>query len=233
MLRLDKYLANNARLSRSEARAAIRDGIVTVNGVAVTAIGDKVKESDSIFILNQEVKIAGGIYLAFHKPAGVICATEDAEHDTVLDLIPDYDDEDLKIAGRLDLDTTGIVLLSTDGQWIHRVTSPNYKQVKVYEVKTDDPIDQELVGKFAQGILLKDSDKLTLPAKLIIDGEKSASLELREGRYHQVKRMFGASGNKVTQLHRRSVGLVHLDVLQEGEYRELSAEEIESFGKKA
>ncbi len=233
MLRIDKYLANNAGLSRSEARAAIKDGIVTVNGEVVLGIGDKIKETDDVFILTQEVVVTGETYLAFHKPAGVVCATEDADHDTVLDLIPDFDDEALKIAGRLDQDTTGLVLLSTDGQWIHRVTSPNYKQVKVYEVETADLIPEDLVKKFEEGFLLKDSDKLTLPATLRIEGEKHASLELREGRYHQVKRMFGACGNKVLKLHRRSVGAIDLNDLEEGDYRELSQKEVESFLKKA
>lgn len=233
MLRLDKYLANHGGLTRAEARIAIQSGIVTVNGDMVKAIGQKVQESDSIFVLSQEVLLGGETYLVFHKPAGIICSNKDAEHSTVIDLIPDYDDLDLSIAGRLDKDTTGIVLLSTDGKWTHRVTSPNYKSKKTYLIETADPIAPELVGRFREGIFLKDSPKLTAPAELEILSEKVAKLVLTEGRYHQVKRMFGACGNKVVKLHRSRVGIVDLDGLEEGQCRVLTDEEIASFDGKS
>lgn len=233
MLRLDKYLANHAGLSRSEARSAIKTGIVTVNGAIVLAVGQKINESDDVFVLNQEVEVSGETYIVLHKPSEVICATEDEDHDTVLDIIPDFDDLDLHIAGRLDKDTTGVVLLSSDGKWTHKVTSPNYNCVKVYELETADPIDSGLVSKFKEGILLKDSPKPTAPAELEILAENKARLALTEGRYHQVKRMFGACGNKVTHLHRVSVGIITVEGLGEGEYRELTEEEVSSFASKS
>ena len=233
MLRLDKYLANHAGLSRSEARSAIKTGIVTVNGDIILSIGQKIQESDAIFVLNQEVVISGETYIALHKPSDVICSNEDEEHDTVIDIVPDFDDIDLHIAGRLDKDTTGVVLLSSDGKWVHKVTSPNYNCQKVYELETADPIEEELVEKFKEGIVLKDSPKPTAPAVLEILEEKKARLTLTEGRYHQVKRMFGACGNKVISLHRFSVGQVTVDGLEEGEYRELTKDEIESFASKS
>jgi 16S rRNA pseudouridine516 synthase len=232
VMRLDKYLANHGGLTRNEAKAAIRDGVVTINGEVAKNAAKKVLENDQVFLLNQEIKLQGEIYLLLHKPAGVICSTKDDDHETVIDIIPDYDDLELHIAGRLDKDTTGVVLLSTDGNWIHCVSSPNYRSQKVYEVETADPIDPILVERFAKGILLKDSDKPTAPATLKITSDKTAFLTLTEGRYHQVKRMFGASGNCVTRLHRRSVGLVTLGNLEEGSYRELTSEEIQSFLKK-
>ena len=233
MLRLDKYLANHAGMSRSEARAAVKTGIVTVNGETIRSIGQKVKETDTIFVLNQQVELSGETYLVLHKPAGVICATEDEEHDTVLDMIPDFDDLGLHIAGRLDKDTTGLVLLSSDGQWTHRVTSPNYKSQKVYELETADPIEPSLVESFREGILLRDSPRPTAPAELQLTGQNTARLTLTEGRYHQVKRMFGACGNKVVRLHRVSVGAIDLSGLEQGEFRELTDEEVASFAAKA
>lgn len=233
MHRLDKYLANNAAMSRSEARQAVKDGVVTVNGETVKSIGQKVSDSDTIFVLNRQVEVQGETYVILHKPEGVVCATEDEEHDTVIDCIPDFDDLGLHIAGRLDKDTTGVVLLSSDGQWTHKVTSPNYASQKVYELEVADPLSEDLVDKFKEGILLKDSAKPTLPAELVILSETKATLTLTEGRYHQVKRMFGACGNKVTRLHRSAVGKINLEDLDEGEYRELTLAEVESFLEKS
>jgi len=228
-MRLDKYLAHHAAMSRSEARAAVRAGEICVNGDMVKNIGLKLKEDDEVTVLGQFVEEQGELYLALYKPDGVICATEDEEQDTVLDIMPDYDHRDLLIAGRLDKDTTGLVLLTTDGKWSHRVTSPKHECEKVYKVITADPIPESVVERFAAGVLLKDSDVPTKSAKLVITGECEATLTLTEGRYHQVKRMFGAVGNKVEELHRAAVGGVDLEGLEIGECRELSDEEVASF----
>lgn len=234
MLRLDKYLSNHAGVSRSEARAYIKNGIVTVNGDIIRSIGQKVALEDDIFMLNQQVSISGETYILLYKPAGVICTTDEEEKcDTVMDMVPDYDDMGLLMAGRLDKDTTGVVLLSTDGKWTHKVTSPNYLCEKVYELETADPIDEDLVSHFERGVLLKDNPKPTDPAKLVILDTHKARLTLTEGRYHQIKRMFGACGNKVTSLHRSAVGIVNLVGLEEGGCRKLTKEEIDSFASKA
>lgn len=231
-MRLDKYLSNHGGLSRTEARIAIRSSIVTVNGETIKSANQKVSLEDTIFVLNKEIILTTDTYLAFYKPEGVICSNEDEEHETVIDLLADYDNLDLKIAGRLDKDTTGLVLLSTDGKWVHRVTSPNYKSTKKYLIHTADPIEPSLVELFKNGILLKDSPKLTQPATLTILSEKSATLELTEGRYHQVKRMFGASGNRVLDLHRSHVGGIGLSGMEKGEYRQLTEAEVSLFDTK-
>lgn len=230
--RLDKFISNNGGLSRSEARIAIKSKIVTVNGQVISAQNYKVSADDSVYVLNREIEVFSERYLAFYKPKEVVCSNKDEEHETVIDLIADYDDEELKIAGRLDKDTTGLVLLSTDGKWIHQVTSPNYNCVKKYVIETVDPINPDLVEQFSTGILLKDSSKPTAPATLTLLTENTATLELTEGRYHQVKRMFGACGNKVASLHRESIGNVTLNDLKLGETRELTVDEVAYFSTK-
>lgn len=229
MMRLDKYLCHHAGLTRTEARAAIKTSIVTVNGEIVRSHGFKINLQDEIAILGKKIEEQGEIYLILHKPAGYICATEDEEQATVMELLPGYEEEGLHLAGRLDKDTTGLVLLSTDGKWTHKVTSPKKKFPKTYELETADPLHPDLVKQFEEGILLKDSPKPTAPAKLILLSEKTASLTLTEGRYHQVKRMFGACRNKVVNLHRSSVGELTLEGLEEGESRLLTEKEVQFF----
>jgi 16S rRNA pseudouridine516 synthase len=148
----------------------------------------------------------------------------------VLDLIEDMDTEGLSIGGRLDIDTTGLVLLSDDGQWLHRVTSPRHLFSKVYRATLQEPVDQQTIDSFATGMLLRGEDKRTAPAQCEALPDNGARVTLNEGRYHQVKRMFAACGNHVVSLHREKIGAVALDdTLTEGEYRILTATEIESF----
>src|SRR5690606_9855264 len=164
------------------------------------------------------------------KPAGYVCATTDSDHPTVLDLIADRDSEGLSIAGRLDIDTTGLVLLSDDGQWLHRVTSPRHRHPKVYEGQLQEPLNQETIDSFAAGIMLHGESRATLPAQIQSTGDRLAEVTIQEGRYHQVKRMFAACGNHVVALHRRQIGGIELDPdLQPGDYRELSEAEVAEF----
>ncbi len=138
--------------------------------------------------------------------------------------------DNLTIAGRLDVDTTGMVLLSDDGQWCHRITSPRHKLGKIYEATLAEPIDESYIEMFERGIQLNGEKELTKPAKLEILAEQTARVELFEGRYHQVKRMFAALGNKVEALHREAIGPITLDDdLYEGEWRELTEEEVASI----
>jgi len=165
-----------------------------------------------------------------HKPEGVICANEDSEHPTVLDLINEPKKYSLQIVGRLDKDTTGLVLLTDDGQWNHQVTSPNKACAKTYLVRLKHPLKGDEVEQFNDGLLLKSETKKTRPATLIINDEFHATLSISEGRYHQVKRMFGAVGNRVETLHRQSIGAINLDPeLTPGDYRPLTDDEIKAF----
>ncbi len=228
-MRLDRYLATHSDATRTLAKMAIKTGRVAVNGSVVKDQGKKVKPDDVVSINGRELKESGEVYLVMNKQAGVICATQDEEQDTVLDFLDGYTHKELHIAGRLDKDTTGLVLITSDGKWSHRVTSPNYVCEKVYLLESVIPIQGSYIEEFSNGILLRDESKLTKPAKLEILTENTARLTLTEGKYHQVKRMFGAMGNRVTKLHRESVGEVTLADLQEGEFRELTQAEIDSF----
>ena len=228
-MRLDKYLATHSEASRTLAKMAIKSGRVEVNGEVIKDQGKKLKPDDVVCINGRELVESNEVYLVMNKQAGIICATQDEEQDTVLDFLDSYTHKELHIAGRLDKDTTGLVLITSDGKWSHRVTSPNYECEKVYQLEAILPIQESYIEEFSNGILLRDEVKPTKPAKLEITDENTAKLTLTEGKYHQVKRMFGAMGNRVTKLHRESVGGVSLGELGEGEFRELTEEEIACF----
>ncbi|WP_226685664.1 pseudouridine synthase [Stutzerimonas stutzeri] len=227
-MRLDRYLANRARLSRQDVQRLLADGRVQVNGETSQIMDQDVRVFDRIE-LDGELLQAGKAarYLMLHKPTGCVSATQDAIHRTVLDLIDEPDKQDLHIAGRLDFNTTGLMLLTNDGQWSRRLTQPASLQGKVYLVETEDEIDPACVDVFARGIYFRFENLTTLPAELVLLAPRRARLTLHEGRYHQVKRMFGHFNNKVTALHRESMGLLTLDpALEPGRYRLLTAHEI-------
>jgi len=227
-MRLDRYLANRARLSRQDVQRLLADGRVQVNGETSQIMDQDVRVFDRIE-LDGELLQAGKAarYLMLHKPTGCVSATQDATHRTVLDLIDEPDKQDLHIAGRLDFNTTGLMLLTNDGQWSRRLTQPTSLQGKVYLVETEDEIDPACVDVFARGMYFRFENLTTLPAELVLLAPRRARLTLHEGRYHQVKRMFGHFNNKVTALHRESMGPLTLDpALESGRYRPLTAHEI-------
>jgi 16S rRNA pseudouridine516 synthase len=229
-MRLDKYLSHATGLTRSRAHGMIRSGQVKVNGEVVKVIGFKVPDGAEVSWRNQAVEVGGKRYLMLNKPLGVVCATSDAEHRTVLDLLELDNKKDLHIAGRLDIDTTGLVLITDDGDWSHRVTSPRRHCSKTYRATLAEPIDGAAVKQFAEGVELRNEKKKTLPATLEILSPTEVRLTISEGKYHQVKRMFAAVGNHVVSLHRESIGAVVLDVsLQPGQWRELSRTEVASL----
>lgn len=164
-----------------------------------------------------------------NKPLGTVCSNVADGYPSVLSLLDIDKAQELLIAGRLDHDTTGLVLITDDGQWLHRVTSPNKHFGKRYRVQLADPIQPGLVELFAKGVALKGDVELTLPAELTLLSTNEVLLTLHEGRYHQVKRMFGAVGNKVIGLHREKIGAICLDNgLELGEWRYLTDTEIQS-----
>lgn len=229
-MRLDKWIATHSDATRTLAKSAIKSGRVRVNGAIVKDQGFKVSAEDEIIANGQLIAESGEVYIALYKPEGVLSSTgDDEEDDTVIDLVDGFTHKELHIAGRLDKDTTGLVLLTSDGQWSHRVTSPKFSCEKVYLVELADPIDEEVVEIFQEGVMLYGEVKKTLPAKLELLGEREGRLTITEGKYHQVKRMFGAVGNKVVQLKRESIGCVCLRDLEPGEFYELDDDEIESF----
>ncbi|WP_198263731.1 16S rRNA pseudouridine(516) synthase RsuA [sulfur-oxidizing endosymbiont of Gigantopelta aegis] len=233
-MRLDKYLGQNTNLSRSLAKKAISSGQISVNLECIKNTAFKVKMSDQVLYCGEPIVTLGHRYLMLNKPLGYICSTQDELHPSVLNLI-DIDKPDrLHIVGRLDVDTTGLVLITDDGQWSHRITSPKRNCQKTYQVDLAETLNaalsRDIIERFKKGLLLKNEFKATLPAQLVIQSNQKVLLSIQEGRYHQVKRMFAAVGNHVEALHRVSIGAITLDTqLSEGEWRYLTEAEITSM----
>ncbi len=229
-MRLDRFLSNLAQFNRQTARQLLASGRVQVDGVVVCEGLYNVSQFSRIEVDNQLLQAGKPArYFMLHKPMGVVSATEHDEHRTVLDLLDEPDKADLHLAGRLDLNTSGLLLLTNDGQWSRRLTEPRSRLGKVYRVTTEQPISAEYIEVFAQGLYFAYEGLTTLPAELVILDSHSALLTLHEGRYHQVKRMFGHFQNKVIDLHRLSMGSIELDPqLAPGQYRALNSAEIAS-----
>ena len=234
-MRLDKWLAHGTGLSRQQVQRAVREGSVCVNGAVVRHPAQHVQAQDAVTLDGQAVQVPAQRYLMLHKPPGYLCATTDGDHPTVLDLLDRADRHGhWQIAGRLDLDTTGLVLLTDDGAWNHRVTSPTRACHKTYRVQLANPLDEAAATRLQQGILLHGEHKPTRPATLEYRGDNRTCvwLTIQEGKYHQVKRMFAAVGNHVTALHRERIGAITLDAgLAPGSYRALNADEIASVAR--
>ncbi|PIE41447.1 MAG: 16S rRNA pseudouridine(516) synthase RsuA [Gammaproteobacteria bacterium] len=229
-MRLDKFISDTTPLSRSEAKKAIKAGRLQVNGKAVSSASHPIGSHDIVLLDNARLQLMGHRYFMLNKPAGYLCATRDADHPTVISLLQEPLAHKLHIAGRLDKDTTGMLLISDDGQWSHRATSPRYQCQKRYRVQLATGITSEAVQQLEQGILLKGETKVTRPATVNVVKETEILLTISEGKYHQVKRMLAAVGNHVTALHREQVGSVELDTtLLPGEYRPLTSTEINCF----
>lgn len=227
-MRVDRFLSNLPRFNRKQVRLLLVEKRVRVDGKIVSDPHTEVLEFSRVEV-DQEVLQVGkpARYFMLHKPPGCVSATRDPEHPTVLDLFDEPDKDDLHIAGRLDFNTTGLMLITNDGSWSRRLTQPQTKLPKVYYVETEQDIGPEYALKFTEGLYFAFEDLTTLPAELALLGPKSARLSIVEGRYHQVKRMFGHFDNKVLRLHRERMGPLVLDsTLKAGEYRPLSDEEI-------
>lgn len=233
-MRLDKYLCDALGATRKEATKIIKSGDVTVNDVVQKSGSFKVTDDCSVEWQGREIIKPGPRYIMLFKPDGFVCSHEDGFNQTAFMLLDEVKMEDLHFAGRLDVDTTGLVLITDDGQWSHRITSPKHKCEKTYRVWLVDAIKDEYIEQFEQGIQLRNEKELTLPAKLeIVDrDENEVLLTITEGKYHQVKRMFAALGNKVEHLHRERIGAIELcDSLEPGKYRYLTQQEIDSVWK--
>lgn len=230
-MRLDKFIAEQTGLTRSQATKALKNGWVTLNGKLIKNGAIKVTLQDHITFDDKPLKwLDEGQYIILHKPQGYVCANEDGEYPTVFDFFDYPLKGKLHCAGRLDVDTTGLVILTDDGQWSHRITSPKYHCEKTYLVTLADPVEPFYAEQLAQGIILRGEKQPTLPAKLEILDDYNVNLTISEGRYHQVKRMFAALGNKVEFLHRWKIGNLVLDEnLNEGEFRSLTEQEISYF----
>lgn len=228
MIRLDKLLSHAGFGSRTQVKELIKKGRVALDGIVCRDASRNV-ENESVTVDGKKVQAASAYHLMMYKPSGVVTAADDPKQRTVMDLLPEkYLKSGCMPVGRLDKDTTGLLVLTTDGELAHRLISPKRHVQKVYEAITREVLKREDVLAFEKGIPLKDFT--ALPAELEIVEERVARVTVFEGKYHQVKRMFLACGNEVMKLHRATFGPLQLDEhLSPGLFRELTEEEIDSL----
>ena len=227
MERIDKIISSQTNYSRKDVKKLILQKKISVNGKVAKKPEQKVNEQqDEIYIDGNKLEIKKYIYLILNKPKGYISATEDRTAKTVLDLVPEkYMRRGLFPAGRLDKDTTGMMIITDDGEFAHNILAPKKHIEKTYRVQIDIDITDEMRKKFKQGIVLK--DHVCCPATIVVEDKNTALITITEGKYHQIKRMFGCFGAKVVNLHRISMGGLQLPKdLREGECRELTATEL-------
>ncbi len=229
-MRLDKFLCEMKIGTRSQVKTYIRQGLVTVNGTTASDAGQKVAEtSDRICFRGQNLQYCRYVYYMLYKPKGVVSATQDNRDKTVVSLLGSCQREDIFPVGRLDKDTTGLLLLTNDGDLAHQMLSPKKHVDKTYQVTALYPLREDEKRALEEGVDIGDA-KSALPARVeVLKGEKFL-ITIQEGRFHQIKRMLQAVGNQVMELKRVSFGGLHLDEeLQPGEYRELTAEEVNAI----
>ncbi|MFT4547138.1 MAG: 16S rRNA pseudouridine516 synthase [Verrucomicrobiales bacterium] len=227
-MRLDRLLGRICGKGRREVRGILAKGTVEVNGKVILNGRADVSEFDRLALDGKVLQDRRAIYVMLNKSAGYLSATVDDEHPTVMELLGDaFEGEDLHIAGRLDRASTGLLLLTNDGNWSQALTLPEMEHGKAYLVETAEPIAPETAEQFSRGIYFGYEDITTGASELEILGAQKARLTIYEGKYHQVKRMFHAVGNRVVSLHRERVGEIVLDPgLAQGEWRELREDEV-------
>ena len=228
--RLDSFLAKHCQISKGDVRLMLAQKRVKVDGENLLSVEQRINKFSKIVLDDQVLQDNQAYYVMLHKPIGVVCATKDEKHQTVIDILPFAFKHELHIVGRLDLNTSGLVLLTNDSRWSEAITQPKQKIEKTYQVTLQNPLDQSYVAGFKQGMYFAYEDITTLPAQLTITGVNTAEVKLVEGKYHQIKRMFGRYQNAVTALHRNQIGHITLDhQLPVGHSRLLTAQEINSF----
>lgn len=228
-MRLDKYLCDTLNMTRTEAKKAISKGRVAVDGSA--AKSGSLQVGDQVILLDgQPVVYQRYFYVMLHKPKGYVCANRDSRSRTVFDLLPsEYQKKDLFVCGRLDKDTTGLVLITNNGELAHRLLAPKKEIFKEYLVKLRDPVTISDIEELSRGIVLKDGLHCK-PAWFEQYEDHYGLLRISEGKFHQIKRMFAALGNEVVDLHRQAIHGLSLDpTLALGECRYLTEEEIISL----
>ncbi|MGN0487162.1 MAG: pseudouridine synthase [Acutalibacteraceae bacterium] len=228
MERIDKLISSQGKYTRSEVKKLIREGRVTVDGKTVTRPETKADADSQVIAVDGEtLGYKKHLYIMLNKPKGVISASRDGKETTVVDLVPvALQRNGLFPAGRLDGDTTGFVLITDDGDFAHRILSPKNHIQKTYHAELAEEITEETIAAFRNGVELSDGT-LCLEAELRSLGDRQAEIKICEGKYHQVKRMFAALGNKVLALKRTAMGNLPLDEsLAPGECRELTREEL-------
>jgi len=228
MERIDKIISSQTHYTRKDVKSLIGNKQVMVNGNIINKYDFKVNpDIDIIEVSGEVLKVQKYVYLILNKPKGYVSVTVDKTDRTVLDLVPlEYSHRDLFPAGRLDKDTTGLMIITDDGNFAHNILSPNKHISKTYHVTIDIPLTKDMVEGFKKGVMLNDGECKTASLKII--DTYNAIVTLTEGRYHQIKRMFGCFKAKVIELKRIKMGNLELPVnLKEGECRELTQKELE------
>lgn len=227
--RLDRFISAKTSTPKSEVRLMLAQKRIRVDGQLATDVSQPIDQFSLVVIDDNVLQNNARRYIMMNKPIGVVSATKDEQHKTVMDLFEDknINTADLHIVGRLDLNSSGLLLLTNDGEWSRALMSPEKKVAKVYEVTLEHPITDECIQAFADGMYFSYEDITTKPAQLERLSECIARVTLEEGRYHQIKRMFGRFRNSVLALHRESIGEIKLDAgLAPGGYRVLYQHEI-------
>lgn len=233
-MRLDKYLCESTDLTRTQARKALSAGEITVNGTAIKNGSYLVAQGDEVRWDDEVIAPIGLRYIMLNKPAGYECSIRSSQYPPVISLLDVEKRDRLHTVGRLDVETTGLILITDDGQWTHRIISPRHRCDKVYLATLAEPLVPDAEAVFTAGILLDGEEKPTLPAVLQRVDERTARLTIQEGKYHQVRRMFAALGNHVVALHRERIGYLGLDPdLSPGESRYLTSAEVERLASGA
>jgi len=225
--RLDRYLFARLGIARRAVKPLLAQGRIRVDEAVATSADQQVDQFSRVLVDGLALPFVTPVYLKLHKPVGVLSATRDPHHTTVIDLLEHYSPDTLHLVGRLDRSSSGLVLLTNDGRWSRALMAPEANVEKVYEVRVAKPLTQAMVEAFAQGMHFGYEDLFTLPARLEIVDDTLARVTLVEGRYHQIKRMFGRFRNQVLALHRVQIGAVTLPAdLLPGRSCALNADEI-------
>ena len=227
-MRLDKFICQGTELSKADVTEQLFAGYVSVNGEIKTDGSTQVHENNTITLNGKVLTPRAFRYIMLHKPPGTICSNVDEHYPSVFNYVDIEYPYDLHIVGRLDADTTGLVLITDDGRWSYGVTHPDKHCPKVYRVGLSRPIAWDVAEKFKTGIALQGEAQLTLPASLTELSPQEVLLTITQGKFHQVKRMFAAVGNRVVSLHRESIGSVQLDIT-EGQWRHLTETEVQAL----
>lgn len=229
-MRIDKYLSHLGYGSRNDVKKILKQKLIQVNHITITDSGYQVKDNDEVYLNGEKLVYEKEIYLIFYKPKGVITSKEEGASQTVFEYIDHPQIKELFAVGRLDKDTTGVLLITNDGKLDHRLRSLKNHVNKVYEVTLKEEFDLNYISKIEDGIQINE-EEICAPAQIEIMSKNKIKLILQEGKYHQVKRMMHACNNEVIELHRSHFADLNLDGLSLGEYRLLTKEEIQRLKK--
>lgn len=229
--RLDRLVSKHLEINKKNVRELIAQKRVLVDHKPASSTNIPIKQFTHVAVDGEVLQNNLAYYIMLNKPKGVVSATQDHEHKTVIDLLPYCFKDKLHIAGRLDLNSTGLVLLTNDGEWSRQLSDAQSGVIKKYRVRLEKPLSQEYIKAFSEGMYFPYEKIHTQPVSLKILSDFEAEVDLKEGRYHQIKRMFGRFRNPVLALHRVSIGPISLDPkLSEGESRPLEHFELSKLG---